>query len=223
MPNHITDLAALPSHIPVFPLSGALVFPRGRLPLHIFEPRYRTMINDARKNDGLIGMVQPHTSDEQTSSQQHPRLFNIGGLGRIDTYEETKDGRYLVTLTGICRFRIVQELSVDTPYRQVEAGYDEFLSDSAEPAPFMPIERAAIEAELQNYLTTSGLSADWEAITKSDDESLVNMLAAGCPFSFVEKQALLEAPNLAERSELLLQIMQFATGMTEQPNGETLQ
>lgn len=212
----------LPSRIPVFPLSGALVYPRGRLPLHIFEPRYRTMIRDAMAGDRVIGMVQPREHGE-SHPVKGPPLFAIGGLGRISQCTETNDGRFLISLEGVSRFRIARELEVATPYRQVEVDYAVFPADQITAEPLMPAMRAAIESELTNYLERSALSADWEAVVDSDDEGLVNTLACACPFAAAEKQALFEAEDLAARAELLLQIMQFATGPADPEMKETLQ
>lgn len=213
---------ALPSRIPVFPLAGAIVFPRGRLPLHIFEPRYRAMIRDAMAGDKVIGMVQPrdHGPDEQS---WRPPLFEIGGLGRISQCSETPDGRYLISLDGLTRFRIARELDVVTPYRQVEPDYDVFATDRDTAAPLMPVMRAAVEAELKAYLDRSGQSADWKAVSDSDDETLINTLANACPFAAAEKQALLEANTLIARAELLIQIMQFTVEGSDVETGETLQ
>lgn len=193
----------LPESIPVFPLTGALVFPRGTLPLHIFEPRYRAMIRDALGGHRLIGMAQPRADGEP------PPLYDIGGLGRISQFSETPDGRFLISLTGICRFRIRTELTVATPYRQVAVDYDEFLSDALEPPALAPAVRAAMESELKDYLDAKNLSADWAAVIDADDEGLINTLSCVCPFSAVEKQALLEAATLAERADALLAFMRF--------------
>mgnify|MGYP003574879169 FL=1 len=212
----------LPSRIPVFPLTGAIVFPRGRLPLHVFEPRYRTMIRDAMAGDKVIGMIQPREHAENKRSRKPP-LFEIGGLGRISQCSETHDGRYLISLEGVTRFRIARELDVATPYRQVEADYDVFAADQETAAPLMPAMRAAVEAELKSYLDRSGQAADWNAVSDSDDETLVNTLANACPFATAEKQALLEAGDLLARAELLIQIMQFTVDGTDVETGETLQ
>jgi len=216
-PVFLTIMASppLPTNIPIFPLAGALMFPRAVLPLHIFEPRYRAMIRDAIAADRVIGMVQPR--DEAN----RPALFAIGGLGRINQCTETADGRFVLQLDGVSRFRIERELEATTPYRQVIARYDGFDDDLQTPTPLMPAMRAALEAGLLAYLDTASLSADWEAVTASDDETLVNTLAASCPFAPSEKQALLEAGELHERAEMLLQLMQFASAMPEPP--ETLQ
>ena len=196
----------LPTSIPVFPLAGALVFPRSSLPLHIFEPRYRTMIKDALVGPRLIGMVQPRADADA------PELYSVGGLGRISRCEETDDGRFLITLSGINRFRIDHEIEGAAPYRQALVSYDEFLADSLSAEPLSATLRAALESDLRDFLDDKGLSADWSAIEASDDETLVNTLATVCPFAPVEKQALLEARDVRARAELLVQLMRFAIG-----------
>lgn len=196
----------LPTSIPVFPLAGALVFPRSNLPLHIFEPRYREMVRDALAGPRLIGMVQPRADDDA------PELYSVGGLGRISRCEETEDGRFLITLSGIHRFRINQEVGGAALYRQALVSYDEFVADALPAEPLSATLRAALEADLRDYLDDKGLSADWSAIEAVDDETLVNTLATLCPFSPAEKQALLEARDLRVRAELLVQLMRFAIG-----------
>lgn len=212
----------LPRTIAVFPLAGALVFPRGRLPLHIFEPRYRAMIRDAMAGDRVIGMIQPRDSYGAAKSPQI-RLFDIGGLGRISQCTETDDGRFLVALEGVSRFRITRELDVETPYRQVEADYTPFPEDRLTSPPLMAAMRGAIESGLKTYLDRTDLSADWAAVVNSDDETLINTLVTACPFSPAEKQALFEAEDLAARAELLLQIMQLAGNPGDHERRETLQ
>jgi hypothetical protein len=194
----------LPGTIPVFPLTAALLFPRGTLPLHIFEPRYRAMIQDSLGGNRLIGMIQPRAGGDA------PMLYDIGGLGRISQFSETPDGRFLISLTGICRFRMLRELAAPTAYRQIAVDYEEFLADAMVPPALAPAVRAAVEEELKDYLDSQNLSADWAAVTDSDDEGLINTLSCVCPFSPVEKQALLAASDLAERADALLAFMRFA-------------
>lgn len=206
-----------PLRIPVFPLAGALLFPRAQLPLHIFEPRYRAMIRDALAGDRLIGMIQPRGSGET------PELFDVGCIGRIGGAEELDDGRMNIVLEGIGRFRIVREASVDTLYRQVDATGDGF-GDSDEPEPLGLAQRAELEREARRYADALGYSVDWDAVTRLDDEMLVNAIAQVAPFDTGSKQALLEAPDIAERCDLLVQFMQFqqmVPGGAEGP--ETLQ
>jgi len=203
--------------IPVFPLAGALLFPRAQLPLHIFEPRYRAMVQDALASDGLIGMIQPRDSAEP------PALFEIGCLGRISASEELDDGRFNLVLEGLGRFRIVREARVETAYRQVDAdrsGFDEL--DEEEPLGLA--QRAELEQESRRYADALGYAVDWESVSRVDDEMLVNGIAQIAPLDVGSKQALLEARDIAARCELLVQFMQFqrmVPGGAEGP--ETLQ
>jgi Lon protease-like protein len=198
----------LPTAVPVFPLTGALLLPRGVLPLNIFEPRYLAMVRDAMAATGaahrIIGMIQPR------ARQEPPPLFEVGCLGRITDYRETDDGRILITLTGLSRFRVQAELERTTPYRQVMADYLGFQDDRAEPMPLSPAARAGLEEVLQTYLDAQGLAADWDAVRAADDESLVTTLACVCPFDPAEKQALLEAEDLPSRAATLTALMTFA-------------
>lgn len=194
----------LPGTIPVFPLAGALMLPRAELPLNIFEPRYLAMVRDAMAGERLIGMVQP--KDER----EPPALYEVGGLGRITQFSETGDGRFLIALTGLTRFRIAEELNVDTPYRQVRADYSAFASDWRDGEPLAAAMRADLEGSLRTYLDSQGLSADWDAVAGADDESLINTLTAVCPFDVAEKQALLEAATLRDRAGVLAALMSFA-------------
>ncbi len=206
--------APLPVAVPVFPLTGALLFPRGLLPLNIFEPRYLAMVKDAMEARGaaarIIAMVQPRGPGDP------PPLFEVGCLGRITDYRETDDGRILIALTGISRFRITAELDRTTLYRQVMADYHGFQNDRDESDPLSTTVRANLEEVLRAYLDTQGLAADWEAVKVADDESLVTTLSCVCPFDPAEKQALLEAPDLAARAGTLTTLMTFA-----QPPGST--
>ena len=203
--------------LPVFPLAGALLFPRAQLPLHIFEPRYRAMVADAMAGDRLIGMIQPRDEKEP------PSLFQVGCIGRIVGSETTDDGRYNIVLEGIGRFRIVREAEVDTPYRQVEADRSGFHdSDDDEPLGFA--HRAELEQEARRYADSLGYGVDWESVARLDDETLVNGIAQIAPLDVGSKQALLEAQDVAARCDLLVQFMQFqrmVPGGAEGP--ETLQ
>ena len=195
---------SLPATIPVFPLTGALMLPRAELPLNIFEPRYLAMVRDAMAGDRLIGMVQPKDDGDR------PELFCVGGVGRITQFSETGDGRFLISLVGMTRFRIERELAVETPYRQVMADYEPFAADWGPADPLPAAVRADLETSLRAYLDTQGLSADWEAVAGADDESLVNTLTSVCPFDVAETQALLEAPALRDRASVLAALMTFA-------------
>jgi len=208
------DEPALPEALPVFPLSGALLLPRGVLPLNIFEPRYLAMFRDAIKGSKAIGIVQPRDPDTDPSP-----LYAVGCAGRISDYRETGDGRIIVALTGVTRFNIVRELDVTTRYRQVVADYARFERDLDAPRAVAAAARAELEAKLRSYLDERGLSADWDAVASADDEALVTTLSAVCPFEPVEKQALLEASDLPARAATLTALMTFATGST----GDVLQ
>jgi Lon protease-like protein len=187
--------------IPVFPLAGALLFPRSQLPLHIFEPRYRAMIADAMAGERLIGMVQPRDAREP------PGLFAVGCLGRIAECEPLKDGRYNIVLDGLSRFRIARELPVTTLYRQVEA--DPSGLDDSDDEVLGIAQRAEIERESRAYADSLGYAVDWDAVARLDDERLVNGICQIAPLDIGSKQALLEAADLAERADLLVQFMQF--------------
>jgi uncharacterized protein len=203
--------------VPVFPLAGALLFPRSQLPLHIFEPRYRAMVRDALASDGLIAMVQPRDENEP------PGLFEIGCIGRIAASDELADGRFNIVLEGLQRFRIAREAEVTTPYRQVDADRDGF-AEEGEPDPLAIAQRAEIEREARRYADALGYQVEWEAVGRLDDEMLVNGIAQIAPLDVGSKQALLEAPDIAARADLLVQFMQFqrmAPGGADGP--ETLQ
>lgn len=205
----------LPSAVAVFPLTGALLLPRGTLPLNIFEPRYLAMVRDAMAATGaahrMIGIIQPRQNGSD-SGDAPPPLYEVGCIGRIVDYRETTDGCILVALTGITRFRITAELDRTTLYRQVMADYHDFAEDRDEPDPVTAIARAGLEDVLRVYLDAHGLSADWEAVKAADDEALVTTLASVCPFEPAEKQALLEAEDLPERAATLTALMTFAQG-----------
>lgn len=203
--------------VPVFPLAGALLFPRTQLPLHIFEPRYRAMVHDAVAGDGIIGMIQPREGKEP------PPLFDVGCLGRIVGTQELEDGRLNIVLEGTIRFRAVREADVTTPYRQVDVDCSGF-ADEGEPEPLASIQRANVEREARRYADMLGFAVDWEAVGRLDDELLVNAISQIAPFDVGSKQALLEAADLAARSDLLVQFMQFQRMLPHGPESpETLQ
>jgi Lon protease-like protein len=199
--------ADLPQMIPVFPLDGALLLPGGDLPLQIFEPRYLNMIDDVMAGDRIIGMIQTRAGGDR----ERPKLTDVGCVGRVTSYAETSDGRYLITLTGVCRFDAGEELSIATPYRQLRARYDRFEADLAEDearqAPQAARERFA--RALKRYLNRRELDIDWETAQSAPLEALVNSLAMGLPFEPAEKQALLEAPDLAGRFETLSTLLEI--------------
>ncbi|MBK0400732.1 LON peptidase substrate-binding domain-containing protein [Limibaculum sp. M0105] len=199
-------LADLPEVIPVFPLPGALLLPRARLPLNIFEPRYLAMLDDALRSDHrLIGMVQPFEN-----SGQPPKLHSIGCAGRVTSLSETEDGRYLIALSGVCRFRLRGELDGFTPYRRVRADWTDFAADLGRVETDAAFDRDAFLALLRQYFESAHLSSDWDAMREAEPEMLINSLSMMCPFSVEERQALLEAPRLSDRCDTLVALMRFA-------------
>ncbi len=200
--------------LPVFPLTGAMMLPRARLPLNIFEPRYLAMIDGALITDRFVGMVQPRPSQPGTD---YPPLFDIGCAGRLTQFAETGDGRYLVTLTGICRYRIKRELSVQSLYRQVEADYSEFEDDLFPDDSELPFERDSLIDSLRTYFNRFGQQVDWDALRAAPAEAMVGSLTAVCPFRAEEKQALLEAPTLQARAEMLVGLVEMAIAEDQGP------
>ncbi len=200
--------ADLPDVIPVFPLTGALLLPRGQLPLNIFEPRYMTMIDDAlRSGHRLIGMIQP--DDAHPGPESRPNLYKVGCVGRLTQIAESGDGRYLIQLTGIARFHVEQELSVMTPYRQCRVGYEPFVDDFTARKGEDAVDRKALLRALTSFLKANNLKADWEGIDSAPNEALVNALAMMAPFGSAEKQALLEAPDLKTRADVLVAVTEM--------------
>lgn len=198
--------ADLPDTLPVFPLDEALLLPRGRLPLNVFEPRYLAMFDDAMKTSHrLIGMIQTLPSDGPT-----PGLRTIGCAGRIVSFSETEDGRYLMVLSGVSRFSPVEELDGFTPYRRVRPDWSAFTRDLGPTEIDESFDRPAFLSLLKRYFAASGLSTDWDNLKEADEETLVNSLAMLCPYSAEEKQVLLEAATLSERRENLTALMEFA-------------
>ncbi|MGB8553259.1 MAG: LON peptidase substrate-binding domain-containing protein [Pseudolabrys sp.] len=198
----------MPGVIPVFPLPGALLLPRGQMPLNIFEPRYIAMIDDAlRDGHRLIGMIQPDVA--HTGPADKPALFKIGCAGRITQLAESGDGRYLIELTGVARFRIEEELKVATSYRQCRVTYAPFADDFTARKGENAVDRAALLVALTDFLKANDLKADWEGIEKAPNEALVNALSMMSPYGTPEKQALLEAPDLKTRAEILIAITEI--------------
>ena len=186
----------------IFPLAGALLFPRAQLPLHIFEPRYRALISDALARDRRVSMIQPRGAGEP------PPLFEVGCIGHIREVERLDDGRFNIVLDGINRFRILRELAVTTPFRQVEADLSDF-ADAEAPDALPSIVRAEIEREARRFADSRGVLVDWTEVSRLDDETLVNAIAAIAPFDAAAKQALLEAATLDQRADLLAQFLAF--------------
>jgi hypothetical protein len=194
----------LPEVIPVFPLPGALLLPRGQMPLNIFEPRYLVMVDDAlRLTHRLIGMIQPDTA--HGGSETRPNLFRVGCVGRITQLAESGDGRYLIQLTGIARFRVLEELLVvPTPYRQCRVSYNDFIDDFTARKGEDAVDRKHLLRALRQFLEANNLKADWDGIENAPNEALVNALAMMSPYGTAEKQALLEAPDLKTRADMLI-------------------
>ena len=190
------------TRLSIFPLPGALLFPGLHLPLHIFEPRYRAMVADAMARDRRIAMIQPRPDGPD---RQNPPLFDIGCVGRIAEVEALDDGRYNLVLEGVALFRVLRELDVATPFRQVEA---ELLPAAPDTALALAA-RASLEMESRRFAEAQGYAVNWDAVARLDDTSLVNGVAQIAPFDVAAKQALLEADGIAERAELLVQLMRF--------------
>jgi Lon protease-like protein len=209
--------ADCPAVIPVFPLSGALLLPRGQMPLNIFEPRYLAMIEDALKTERVIGMIQPDGDEGGTTTP--PRLYSVGCAGRITQFAETGDGRYLITLTGIARFRVEDELSTAAPYRQCRVSYESFTADFLPRAGEDEVDRAGVLRALSDFVEANDLKVDWRGIEEAPNEALVNALCMMSPFGSREKQALLEAPDLKSRAEALIAItaIELARGEDSEP------
>jgi len=212
--------ADLPETIPVFPLPGALLLPRGQMPLNIFEPRYLAMVDDAlRDGHRLIGMIQPDAA-HPGRDEAKPNLYRIGCIGRITQIAETGDGRYLMQLTGVVRFRIAEELNVATAYRQCRVTYAPFLDDFIARKGEEAVDRETLLKALADFLEANDLKADWEGIESAPNEALVNALAMMSPYGSAEKQALLEAPNLKTRAEILVAVTEIELAKNK-TSGET--
>ncbi len=197
-----TDISDLPGTLPLFPLAGAVLLPRGELPLNIFEPRYIAMLDDAIASDRLVGMIQPLPGGNGGAAA--PDLFQIGCAGRLTRFAETGDGRYLITLTGVARFRILDEATSGSPYRRFAVSFDSFESDLLPGAGENAVDRDSMVAMLRNFAEYSKLEIDWASIDAAPTETLVNALAMMSPFGANEKQALVEAIDLKTRAETLV-------------------
>lgn len=202
----MTRIKDLPDVIPIFPLPGALLLPRARLPLHIFEPRYLAMIEDCMKTpQRLLGMIQ----SRDLPGSEAKTLHSIGCAGRLTAFSETEDGRYLITLTGISRFRVRKEVAGFAPYRRAEADWADFTRDQGIEEKDPGLKRERFFDLLQRFFTMHQLSTDWSSLKDAEDELLINSLSMLCPFEPDDKQALLEAPSLETRRETLVMLMEF--------------
>lgn len=189
----------LPEELPIFPLTGVLLLPRGQLPLNIFEPRYIAMVDEAMKSHRLIGMIQ---------AGEDGTIYKTGCAGRIISYNETHDGRYEIVLSGICRFKIEYELDQKNGFRRVKANWTEFKHDM-EPMVCLDMDRPKLTKLLKNYFQQQGLTCSWDAVDNAADEKLITSLAMICPFDAKEKQALLEAPCCKERAKLFMTLLEM--------------
>ncbi|MBM3555011.1 MAG: peptidase S16 [Alphaproteobacteria bacterium] len=196
----------LPRTIPVFPLTGALLLPRARLPLNVFEPRYLDMVREARAGSGVIGMIQPRKPGADMDAM--PALYGVGCLGQITEHEPSKDGRVQIALAGVCRFEVVDELPADRAYRRVVASYGRYRGDLDPPN--MGVDRKRLMRSLEAFVGYRGIKIDWTAAGKAPDEALVSALAMLLPFQPAERQAMLEAPTLAERVDTLALLLEMA-------------
>lgn len=202
------SLADLPESIPIFPLPGALLLPRARLPLNLFEPRYLAMLEDTLKTEHrLIGMIQPIVMPEKRSAG---RLHQIGCAGRVTAFQETEDGRYLITLSGVSRYRLIEAQEGFNPYMRARVDWTSFERDLGRSETDTSFDRPDFLSVLARFFETAQLSSDWDSLKEADVELLVNSLSILCPFDPEEKQALLEAPTLSNRRETLVTLMEFA-------------
>lgn len=204
-------LENLPPVVSVFPLTGALLLPRGGLPLNIFEPRYLAMVRDAQAGNGMIAMVQPREAGAEAGPGQ-PEICGVACLGRIADLKDTDDGRILILLEGVSRLIVASELDAATPYRQVVADYAPFASDLEPATGILNFERGRLLGNLRHYLGARDLSWDWDRLEAVGEEQLINSLANACPFSAAEKQALLEAPALTDRAAILNMLLGISAG-----------
>ena len=212
----------IPEQVPVFPLSGALLLPGAQLPLNIFEPRYLSMLDDAMSSDRLIGVIQPALVDTKTGKGPVEDLCRVGCLGRITSFAETGDGRYVITLGGVCRFRIGEELAQERkPYRICRIS--PFLGDLEAGDEGKEVDRKALLESFRAYLEANDLEADWSSVERASTESLVNSLSMMSPYGPAEKQALLEADNLKIRAETLIAITEIALARDSDDYGPVLQ
>ena len=211
----------LPDIVPVFPLPAALLLPRSDMPLNIFEARYVAMVDSALASHRLIGMIQP--DDEKAPCSRGPGLCTIGCAGRITSFAETGDGRYMITLTGVARFRIVEELTVPTEFRQCRVTAAPFVGDFAPRCDETAVDRGAVLKTFRAYLDAHNLEADWESVGRASNETLINGLAMMAPFGPAEKQALLEAPDLRTRAETLVALTEMSLAGEPGAAGHSLQ
>jgi Lon protease-like protein len=210
----------LPAEFAVFPLPGALLLPRGRLPLNIFEPRYKAMVEDALGAGRMFAMIQPDPKQPETANG--PGLFQVGCLGRLSSFSETDDGRFLITLTGVARFRILHEIEMRAGFRRVRGDFTPFVADLDLTPRNLGLDRDAFLTALKAYFSQRGVDANWDAIHRMDDDTLVVTLGMACPFEPAEKQALLEAVHESDRAAILLALLQMGAAGPDQPSGRVV-
>jgi Lon protease-like protein len=211
----------LPDVIPVFPLAGALLLPRGQMPLNIFEPRYLAMVDEALRTNRVVGMVQPDL--ERGGTPLVPKLYPVGCAGRITGFAETGDGRYLITLTGVARFRIVEEVPTTAPYRLCRLAFEPYRADFEAGAGEGAVDREGVLKALRDFAQATGLQIDWKSIDEAGNETLVNALCMMSPFGVGEKQAMLEAPDLKSRADVLVAATQIELARNGEAPQPTLQ
>jgi Lon protease-like protein len=204
----------LPQALALFPLDGVILFPRSVVSLNVFEPRYLNMVDDALGGERLIGIIQPATGED---GEPVPQLADVGTVGRITAFSETEDGRYLITLTGVCRFDYEQELEAGTPYRQALVNYEPFTGDFRQ-ANDAGIDRMALIASLKRYASLHGFNVDWNSVEQAPTETVINVAAQLCPFDAAAKQALLEAVSLEERAQALVALVEWDNAADDQNN-----
>lgn len=211
---------ALPDELPLFPLNGVLLLPRGTLPLNVFEPRYLALVDAALAGNRMMGIVQPAADGVAgLSAPDGTNLYRTGCIGRIRVFEETDDGRYMIELRGLCRFDITDELEQRDGYRRITPDYSRFVDD-IKPVPDTPVERERLLTSLKGYFELQNIAADWDSLVKTPDERLITTLAMVCPFDPAEKQVLLESENLAQQCKLLIGFIEAAL-RADNDNGTT--
>lgn len=213
MIRRYTSTQDLPATLPLFPLSSVLLLPRAQIPLNIFEPRYLDMLDASLRENRLIGMIQPdgvEAASLQDDPTAKPLLYKVGCVGRITSFNELSGDRLLITLTGVARFRVIQELETTTKFRQGKVDFEEFKDDLTPGEGIEDTSRKRLMSVLKQYLETHDLHADWDAINNADDESIVNSLSVISPFGSPEKQALLEAKSLEDRNQMLVALTEIA-------------
>jgi hypothetical protein len=206
-PQAATAPTALPEELPIFPIAGVLLLPRGRVPLNVSEPRDLAMVEDALGHGRLIGIIQPASSDDKTPV---PVLYKVGCAGRITSFAETDDNHFLISLSGVCRFAVAEELPQRHGYRRIRPDWRDYLNDVG-PVEDVDFDRARLMNVLRQYFKTQGIATDWAAVQNASCETLVSSLAVVCPFEPSEKQALLEAPDLEARVKLLIALLEMAS------------